>query len=89
VVDTAKPRLERIGNLQRCCKCTYVPPRAVLGASAPPRGTAALASSTDPKTAQRLGGPEHLDAHAGANWHMIPRPDDLQRMETAERALLG
>jgi hypothetical protein len=43
------------------------------------------ASSTDPKAAQQ----SNVDAHAGANWHMIPRPDDPQRMETAERALLG
>jgi hypothetical protein len=45
----------------------------------------ARASSTDPKAAQQ----SDVDAHAGANWPMIPRPDDPQRMETAERALLG
>jgi integrase len=48
-----------------------------------------LASDIDPKTVQHWAGHSTLMLTLDTHGHMIPRPDDHQRIAAAELALLG
>ena len=48
-----------------------------------------LAASIDPKTVQTWAGHRTLTLTLGTYGHLIPRPDDHQRIAAAEQALLA
>jgi len=92
VFGTATDRPDLLGNLQRrlltpLCAAAGCPGYSWHGLRHY-AVSAWLASGIDPKTAQHWAGHSTLTLTLDTYGHMIPRPDDHQRIAAAERALL-
>jgi integrase len=93
VFGTASDKPDMLGNLQRrlltpLCVAARVP-RYSWHALRHYAVSAWLASRIDPKTVQHWAGHSTLMLTLDTYGHMIPRPDDHQRIAVAEMALLG